>query len=155
MKITLPNTSGTYILLLYLRKRTYITVGYLGLIPFTRGWYAYVGSAFGPGGLAARLSRHLRQEKKYRWHIDYLRAAATPKQIWYSEADESLEHLWADNLLGAKGLPIVGFGCSDCRCPSHLFYFSRRPGHIMQGLKVTCLKLPPRQWQSPSDFQTC
>ncbi len=37
------------------------------------GVYAYVGSAFGPGGLAARLRRHLcGARRRLWWHIDRL-----------------------------------------------------------------------------------
>ncbi len=123
----LPSTPGTYVLLLYLRQSTQLKVGRLGVIPFKRGWYAYVGSAFGPGGLAARLGRHLRQEKRCRWHIDYLRAISEPKEIWYSTQPEPLEHHWAVHLLNGPCTPINGFGCTDCHCVSHLIHFSRRP----------------------------
>jgi len=136
MEMVLPATSGTYILLLYLCKGTFITVGRLGQFTFKRGWYTYVGAAFGPGGLAARLSRHLKQKKKCHWHIDYLRAEAVPKQIWYSKAAKSMEHIWAANILKAGGIPVTGFGCSDCRCPSHLFFFPRRPNYILPELKI-------------------
>lgn len=127
MKSELPPLPGTYVLLLYLRKGAPITIGCLGPIAFKRGWYAYAGSAFGPGGLAARLGRHLRPEKRLRWHIDYLRAIAEPREIWYSTALEPLEHRWAARLLHGAGAPVRGFGCTDCRCISHLFYFTRQP----------------------------
>lgn len=125
----IPRTPGTYLLSLYVRRTTIIQIGRLGLIPFRRGWYAYVGSAFGPGGLAARLGRHLRAEKKPHWHIDYLRALAEPRRIWFSTAPQSLEHAWAAGLCRAA-VPIPGFGSSDCRCPSHLYYYSARPSRM-------------------------
>jgi hypothetical protein len=62
---------GTYVLILELTTRKVIQVGALGRIKFTAGWYAYAGSAFGPGGLAARINRHLMSAKKPHWHIDY------------------------------------------------------------------------------------
>jgi hypothetical protein len=49
-----------------------IRVGRLGKLGFDTGIYAYVGSALGPGGVAARLSRHIAGARKDRWHIDYL-----------------------------------------------------------------------------------
>jgi Uri superfamily endonuclease len=64
---------GVYVLILYLPYRRTIQIGRLGKFNFSDGYYAYVGSAFGPGGLAARLSHHLRRSHKPRWHIDYLR----------------------------------------------------------------------------------
>jgi len=42
----------------------------LDLLP---GYYIYIGSAFGPGGVRARMLRHLRADKPKHWHIDYLR----------------------------------------------------------------------------------
>jgi Uri superfamily endonuclease len=88
------------------------------------GAYIYVGSAFGPGGLRARVSRHLRRNKKIHWHIDYLRQELPVLAVWYAEGDTTLEHTWA-KAIGACNLasmPVPGFGASDCRCASHLFY---------------------------------
>ena len=51
---------GTYALLLRLDKQERITVGKLGTFDFPVGYYLYVGSALGPGGLRARLARHRR-----------------------------------------------------------------------------------------------
>ena len=51
-----------------------ILVGRLGALPVEPGFYVYVGSAFGPGGLERRVGRHATTEKKHRWHIDYLTA---------------------------------------------------------------------------------
>ncbi len=130
MHVDIPSTTGTYILWLYLKKGVRIEVGSLGAIDFKRGWYAYVGSAFGPGGLAARLGRHLRLSKKQHWHIDYLRASADVRGIWYSDANVTQEHIWAGALNQSGAESIRGFGCSDCRCPAHLFFFTHRPGNI-------------------------
>lgn len=134
MRVDIPSTPGTYILWLFLKRGVRIEVGRLGTTDFKRGWYAYVGSAFGPGGLAARLGRHLRLSKKQRWHIDYLRASADVREIWYSDASVSQEHIWANALNRQDTDPILGFGCSDCRCPTHLFFFTRRPGNISKVL---------------------
>lgn len=51
---------GTYALLLKLDKQERITVGKLGTFDLPAGYYLYVGSALGPGGLRARLTRHRR-----------------------------------------------------------------------------------------------
>lgn len=126
----LPEAPGTYVLLLHLRQRAPIQIGRLGLIIFQRGWYAYVGSAFGAGGLAARLGRHLQPHKKPHWHLDYLRALAEPRHIWLNTATTPLEHTWAAALAAGGARPIPGFGCSDCRCPSHLFYYRTAPRNL-------------------------
>jgi Uri superfamily endonuclease len=110
-----------------------IEVGRLGAFAFEPGWYMYSGSAFGPGGLAARVERHLGPIRRRHWHIDYLRAAgAVVVEIWISSGMPCREHEWASILAGeyGGGWPVAGFGCSDCRCRSHLIYFERRPERL-------------------------
>jgi Uri superfamily endonuclease len=123
----IPAAPGCYLLLLYLSRRSTIIVGELGEHRFASGYYAYIGSAFGPGGLRARLGRHLNRNKATRWHIDYLRAASKPvTTLWEIEA--RIEHTWAEQLLGdpAASMPMPRFGSSDCRCQTHLTYWGRR-----------------------------
>jgi len=122
-----PDRPGTYVLILRLpRSAVDIRVGRLGCFRFWAGWYAYVGSARGPGGLAARLARHLRPLKTMHWHIDYLRAQAQPVEIWYATGMQRRECAWAFALSGLPGasVPVSRFGASDCRCPAHLIYFA-------------------------------
>jgi Uri superfamily endonuclease len=106
-----------------------IEYGRLGVLAVQPGFYVYVGSAFGPGGLAKRVGRHARAEKKCRWHIDYLTAVATLDEVWHTLDDAHWECQWASGLKQIRGatVPLDGFGSSDCRCPSHLFYFQKRP----------------------------
>ncbi|MEJ2395726.1 MAG: GIY-YIG nuclease family protein [Candidatus Thiodiazotropha sp.] len=106
-----------------------LTIGRLGRERFLRGWYLYVGSAFGPGGVAARCRHHRQVSTRPRWHVDYLRAVAPLRAIWFSHAEAPLEHLWAARLGGELGLqqPMPGFGASDCECASHLFFVPTRP----------------------------
>lgn len=127
--VALPRQPGSYLLLLKLAAFAGIQVGRLGVIGFQRGWYAYAGSAFGPGGLAGRVGHHLRPVQKPHWHIDYLRAHARPVEAWMAVGPPPREHDWARVLAQAPGEGdcIRGFGCSDCGCPSHLLYFGRRP----------------------------
>jgi Uri superfamily endonuclease len=119
---------GSYVLWLQLHERKSIRVGSLGLICFEPGIYAYTGSAFGPGGVASRLGRHFRADKKKRWHIDYLRPVGRVTAAWVSYSPQRFEHRWASILGGLAGavLPVPGFGSSDCRCRSHLIRFARR-----------------------------
>lgn len=124
----LPRTSGTYALILNARVPRVVRAGGLGPIHLPRGWYAYTGSAFGPGGLAARAGRHLRQNKKQRWHVDYLTAGLSVSRVWYTTFPEKRECAWAKLFLDMGGTPVKGFGSSDCRCPAHLFHFFSRPG---------------------------
>ena len=107
-----------------------ITVGRLGEQLFLPGFYAYCGSAFGPGGLKARLSHHLCKSERPRWHIDYLKNIATGTAIWYATETENHEHLFAAHLTALPGAEIVisRFGASDCNCPAHLVYFPHEVG---------------------------
>ena len=125
----LPAGPGTYAVLFRVRGEHAIAVGRLGRLVLRTGWYVYVGSAFGPGGLAARVGRHLRPNKTARWHVDYLRAAAEPVGIWTSTDPVPREHNWAAVFQGLPGasIPLPGFGASDCRCAAHLFFFRRPP----------------------------
>jgi len=132
---------GTYALLLKLDKQERITVGKLGTFDFPVGYYLYVGSALGRGGLQARLTRHWRSsesssganpgqtDKKLHWHIDYLLQQAQLIEVWSVASAERLECKWGEaarRLSGAQ-VPVQGFGSSDCRCPTHLIYFATPP----------------------------
>jgi Uri superfamily endonuclease len=118
----LPAAPGTYLLLLDLPMPTRLAVGRLGTFDFPAGRYAYTGSARGPGGLRARVGRHLRAEKRLHWHADYLSARASIVEVWYAESTARLECVWAARLSALPGAsqPIDGFGSSDCGCRSHL-----------------------------------
>ncbi len=119
---------GTYLLLLWLEEDREIEIGRLGSLVFPRGYYLYIGSARGTGGLRARLARHCRRGNHPRWHIDYLCYHANLIEIWALESDQRLECLWAQQLAQFSQVrPLPHFGSSDCRCPSHLFHFREKP----------------------------
>jgi Uri superfamily endonuclease len=114
---------GSYVLLLELNKNRTINAGGLGKIKFRKGFYAYVGSAL--GGIEKRVERHLMVEAglehKLHWHIDYLLENAKISEIISVENPDRKECGIAKKL--AEKFPSVkGFGCSDCKCDSHLFY---------------------------------
>jgi Uri superfamily endonuclease len=125
----LPDQPGTYVLILRLSRTTTVTVGRLGRFQFPAGWYAYAGSARGPGGLAARISRHLRSPKPLHWHVDYLRAEAVPIEIWSAVGTRKRECAWVRALSGlpVASIPALRFGASDCRCLAHLLHFAVSP----------------------------
>ena len=97
-----------------------ITVGKLGNILFQPGWYCYIGSAL--NGLKGRLARHLRRDKKTWWHIDYLLKRADVMEVVWALSSDRLECRIAGALRSQGVESIPGFGASDCRCTSHLFY---------------------------------
>jgi Uri superfamily endonuclease len=124
-----PTLCGTYILILRLPVLARLGIGRLGAFDFPAGWYSYVGSACGPGGLRGRLAHHLRPLRRLHWHVDYLRAAAPVEAIWWGAGDSAQEHAWAAALAQMPGAQVAAprFGASDCRCPTHLYYFAAPP----------------------------
>lgn len=125
----LPRAPGTYLLVLRASRSAVIQVGKLGRYFFPAGYYVYVGSAFGTGGIRARVGRHLSGGRKLHWHIDYLRSAAVVQEVWFSTEPVSLEHRWAQQIGELEGfqVPVEKFGASDCRCASHLFCCVQKP----------------------------
>lgn len=124
--------TGTYILALRLWAPCERPVGRLGPVALAAGWYLYVGSAMGPGGLYARLARHRRQQwsgKRLHWHIDYVRECAQWAGAWVRPSGECLECEWASALRALPTARVVapGLGASDCGCPSHLVWAPALP----------------------------
>lgn len=60
-----------YILLLELTEPCYLVYNRSSVI-LEPSVYFYIGSARGPGGVLARVARHLVKEKRVWWHIDKL-----------------------------------------------------------------------------------
>lgn len=128
---------GVYFLVLHLPHARLLDVGALGRFHFPAGWYVYVGSAHGPGGLAARLHRHHSPRKALHWHVDYLRAVADWVEAWAAPQPRAWECEWARRLGQWPGavIPAHGFGTSDCRCPSHLIHLTTCPdGDLVRDL---------------------
>jgi len=121
--------SGSYLLWLRADEAQSITVGALGEMAVPPGVYAYAGSAFGPGGVKARVGRHVRGEGALHWHVDYLRAVADLAAVWFTHDDVRRECDWAEVLRDLPGatVPMDGFGASDCTCPAHLIRFDDLP----------------------------
>jgi Uri superfamily endonuclease len=120
---SLPKTQGCYALLLQLSTPQALVVGRLGVVDLMPGRFVYCGSAQGPGGLRARVGRHLGGGGSRFWHIDGLRAVAALDEVWLWEgARRELECAAAEALATLPGArrPLARFGSSDCRCPGHL-----------------------------------
>lgn len=129
MSTRLPDCQGTYVLLLEACRWTRLTIGKFGQLPLQPGCYLYVGSAHGPGGIRARVGRHLKSGKSLRWHIDYLREWSRPIVIWYTCDSRPLEPIWVDALSEVNGItvPMTGFGASDHSGRTHLYFCRRCP----------------------------
>ncbi|MCH7744999.1 MAG: GIY-YIG nuclease family protein [Chloroflexi bacterium] len=119
---SIQRAKGSYVLVLSLTESKRLSVGKLGTFDFPAGYYLYFGSAL--NGLQARISRHLRREKKLHWHIDFLTSVAPVAQVWWKADLRRLECSWAKAAIEQEGVtvPVAGFGSSDCRCKAHLVH---------------------------------
>jgi len=117
-----PALPGTYALIMKLDREVRLAVGRLGNLHLLPGWYLYLGSARGAGGVQARVGRHVRREKAQHWHIDALTGIAHVEKVWYTVSRERLECVWAREMRQLPGavIPVAGFGSSDCTCEAHL-----------------------------------
>jgi len=106
-----------------------VRIGALGVLSFRAGWYIYVGSALGSGGLK-RLGRHISlaqlHDKQPKWHVDYLITSSCFSLVYavYAVTGDRLECRLARELNGSS---IPKFGCSDCSCSSHLLFRQHDP----------------------------
>lgn len=118
---------GTYSLVVEVGTSERTAVGSLGALEFPPGWYAYAGSAQGPGGFG-RIDRHravAQGERETRhWHVDHLLG------LDGASVDTSIRTPGADGECAVAGAtaaePIEGFGATDCDCPTHLHYAPQR-----------------------------
>jgi Uri superfamily endonuclease len=110
---------GSYILLTESKENKVIKVGKLGKLFFKKGFYVYIGSAM--NNLEKRICRHLNKDKKFHWHIDYLLEKAEILEVYLKE-NALKEECKLANMFEEKLETIPNFGCSDCKCTSHLFY---------------------------------
>jgi Uri superfamily endonuclease len=142
----LPSRPGTYALIFTTDADLEIQVGRLGQLHVRPGVYVYVGSAHGPGGLAARVLRHARTGKPLHWHVDYLREVVDLREVWYTVDPQRQECRWAKAIHAIGGVvPQERFGASDCSCPAHLLYFKAGPSceTFRRRLHRSPLAVPP------------
>ena len=142
-----PTGLGTYALLIALERSGQAVIGRLGRFRFPVGFYLYVGSALGPGGLAGRLARHLRADKRLHWHVDYMLHArsASVAEVWTTSDAVRRECDWARAAMRLAGAQVVvpRFGASDCRCAAHLFNFAAMPDRSVFASLTGC---PVERW---------
>lgn len=120
---------GSYALIFKCLSRSDVKVGALGILKLEPGYYVYVGSAFGPGGVSARINHHRQISQRPHWHLDYLRPSLQFVEYWYTNDTRPREHQWATRFTELRGArqPFAGFGASDCDCHTHLFRFGFKP----------------------------
>ena len=114
---------GCYCLIINLEKTSKIKIGKkLGFLKFDKGYYVYIGSAM--NSLESRLNRHLSDDKKLHWHIDYLLKKSEITDIIFNENKKVECDL--SQYMSTKTTGVEDFGCSDCDCESHLYYFKNK-----------------------------
>jgi sugar fermentation stimulation protein A len=116
---------GSYLVLLHLNRPRSIPIGRMGHVRFPKGFYIYVGSAM--ANLTKRLERHRRLRKRIHWHLDWLRPHVRFVETLAIRSSDRLECELARAVEGIASWSIPGFGCSDCRCESHLFGMPEDP----------------------------
>lgn len=125
---------GSYLLLIRVKDKETIQIGKLGQLDFRKGFYLYVGSAI--NGLEPRINRHLGKKKKIHWHIDFLLNNAEIINVFYKE-NSFKEECKISNEFNKKLQSVKNFGCSDCKCKSHLFFGSYEEiMRVVQKLKM-------------------
>ncbi len=121
----IPN-SGAYCLIMSLDKDVGVKIGKLGFFNFPKGYYVYVGSAM--KNLKQRVSRHFKDEKKLKWHIDYflenaslLRALVYPSR---RRLESKIAKIFEEEVkVGRANIIVKKFGSTDTKDSTHLFYF--------------------------------
>ena len=82
---------GAYVIAIELAETVMVTLGGRSAIDLPTGRYLYCGSAKGPGGLKARLSRHFRRGKSVRSHIYQLTERGSVVGCWILPGGDECE----------------------------------------------------------------
>jgi len=113
---------GTYTLVVELDGPTEVAFGAAGERELGAGALAYTGSAFGSGGLEARVERHLelaRGDREARhWHVDHLLGRPEARVRGVAMAPGVRAECEVADRVPAD--PVEGLGASDCSCPTHV-----------------------------------
>jgi Uri superfamily endonuclease len=115
-----PAEPGAYVLLVHLADEVRFARAAIAATDLS-GWLVYVGSARGPGGIAARLARHFRRDKPVHWHVDELTNRAADLAALAVPGGSECDIVARLLATGRFETALRGFGSSDCRrCAAHL-----------------------------------
>ena len=138
---------GAYVLVTYVAEAVDVEVGSLGAVRLVAGRHLYVGSAM--NGVLPRVLRHFKRDKPVRWHIDRIRPYAEPECALLFPSPVRIECELARRVEAMSDSSIHGFGCSDCRCASHLFHTTSSLDGLVRGLGPPAILFPPNEPDSP------
>ncbi|MBN2253075.1 MAG: DUF123 domain-containing protein [Kosmotogaceae bacterium] len=108
---------GDYVVLFFLKESVEISSISKNWL-LDSGYYMYIGSAM--SSLAERVKRHLIEEKRKHWHIDYLREKAEVVAALLLPTEEQREEELS-NFVSEYGEAVSKFGASDCSTDSNLY----------------------------------
>ncbi|RLF20249.1 MAG: GIY-YIG nuclease family protein [Thermoprotei archaeon] len=159
-KLNVPKRPGVYVLVININKDVNVKIGKLGSFTFPKGLYVYVGSARGKHStsLKWRILRHIRPNKRLKWHIDYLlvEKPVELKDVVFAVTESNYECDIVRELISTNcfKIQVRNFGSSDCRCPAHLLRYVA-PGNKEELVSIikkvfVSLKLRPKVLPIPS-----
>ena len=126
----IPKRPGAYVLAIEVSRPIELVLTNRLPISLEAGCYLYCGSAKGPGGLRARIGRHMRRVKPIRWHVDNLTRSGRVLGAWTTVESHECQLAAA---LAHLPVPIEDFGNSDCStCRSHLFRWPAEPSMLLR-----------------------
>lgn len=118
---SLPVKRGAYALVINLAGPLVLEIPRYAGSRLPAGRYVYCGSAYGPGGIAARVRRHCRTDKKLRWHVDHLTRTGTVVDVVPVVGGRECVLLAAALTTPGAHVPLHRFGSMDCTsCRAHL-----------------------------------
>ena len=83
----------------------------------------------GSSTLLNRVKRHVSNPitKKNHWHVDYFLQDDNTKisKIFLIPYNQKIECLISEEIQGFSKYYIKKFGCSDCKCKSHLYFMNK------------------------------
>lgn len=127
----MTSAGGAYALHFRLDTPLVLAISRLGFPTLVPGYYVYAGSALGPGGIRARVARHLRlgggPGGRVHWHVDHISAAACCVAVEAYPGGRECD-IVAPLVAGGAAVPVPGFGSSDCgTCSAHLLWLAALP----------------------------
>jgi len=142
----ISRVSGAYILQIPVLRTITAEIKSLENPEILAGTYLYCGSANGPGGIRARVIRHLKRDKKAHWHVDRLTIPCGVEAFSVFEAGSECDLVIRLQKLDFVSVPYVKFGSSDCpTCPAHLLQIHQGKGLMDCGFtQPVCLPSPDK-----------
>jgi sugar fermentation stimulation protein A len=66
------------------------------------------------------------------WHIDFLLKKAKLINVIVFLTKQRVECKLSKQIKALSSSEVTGFGCADCKCRSHLYFFKKNPTRALQ-----------------------